>query len=83
MRMSRKSSTKMKTRNHRWGNNSKMKKLRKMIAVGGLKLAQSQISALSGMNGYNYGNKPVQAVAPGISNCSNLITINSGTISET
>jgi hypothetical protein len=34
-----------------------------MIAVGGLKLAQSQISALSGMNGYNYGNKPVQAIA--------------------
>ena len=31
MRMSRKSSTKMKTRNHRWGNNSKMKKLRKMM----------------------------------------------------
>jgi hypothetical protein len=34
-----------------------------MIAVGGLKLAQSQISALSGMSGYNYGNMPVQAIA--------------------
>lgn len=36
-----------------------------MIAVGGLKLAQSQISALSGMSmdNYNYGNMPVASIA--------------------